>query len=80
MKTEIPQTDMVQWIANTSRLLKIALRIHDPEMVVTVKERISQRLGPKFAERAVLTAITYLMETEDWSFFDLQKGEPSPLL
>ena len=80
MKTEVPQSDMIQWTADTSRLLESALRSHDPEMVATVQERISLRLGPKFAEMAVLTTITHLMETEDWSFVDLQTGEPSPLL
>ena len=70
----------LQWAADTNRLLKIALRSHDPKMLSQVEKRISKRLGPEIAERAVLTEITNLIETEDWSFFDPQTGEPSPLL
>ncbi len=43
MKTEIPKTDIIQWAADTSRLLKVALRSHDPEMVSSLAKKESLR-------------------------------------
>ena len=71
METE----DLRQWLADTSRLLKIGLRTHDTFTVDMAYKRISERLGEDFAEKSVYVMITHLMNTENWSFFD-ESGEP----
>lgn len=75
---QIPST--FQWEADTSRLLKSALRIHDPDGVATVFERISEKHGRRVAEDFLQITVTRLMSLENWSFFNEETGEPSPLL
>ena len=71
--------DLTQWFADTSRLLKIALRTHDPEQVDIIYLRIADKYSAQVAEMAVYQMITYLINTEDWSWFD-ENGNPSPLM
>jgi len=80
MSEKIKPSDFIQWIADTSRLLKIALRSHDPEMVASVHDRIASRLGKIEADKTVFSMITHLITTEDWSFIDKETGKASPLL
>lgn len=79
--TILPMEDeLIQWSADTSRLLKIGLRTYDPETVASVMARISARLGEDMAEAMLLETINQLMTTENWSFFDEETGEASPLV
>lgn len=79
---ELPSilAEQLQWSADTSRLMKIALRNHNPQMVTQVMERISEKFGDDFAEEAVARMANHLMNTENWSFFDPETGKPSALL
>ncbi|HSW89708.1 MAG TPA: hypothetical protein VLH19_02450 [Patescibacteria group bacterium] len=74
-----PGKDNFQWEADTSRLLKIALRSHDPESLSTVMERMSEHYPPELVEKMVMDMMTRLMTTENWSFVD-EEGNESPLL
>ena len=80
MSEKIEPTDFIQWNADTSRLLKTALRTHNPEILASVHERIASRLGESEADETIFSMITHLIETEDWSFIDKKTGEASPLL
>ena len=68
-----------QWLADSSRLMKIALRTHDPEMLDTVYQRISEKYGELVAENSIYQMITHLITTENWSWEDAD-GNSSPLL
>jgi hypothetical protein len=69
-----------QWEADSSRLVKTALRTHDPESLAVAIRRISLKCGSEVAENLVLHTITRLISSENWSFFDEKTGEPSPLI
>ncbi len=71
--------ELIQWNADTSRLMKIGLRTHNPDTMAAVHDRISEKFGSEFADSAIAQMITHLMTTENWSFFD-ENGNPSPLL
>lgn len=71
--------ELVQWFADTSRLLKIGLRTHDVEIVDSVYLRIAERYGQEIAEKSVYQMITHIIETEGWEWEDAE-GNPSPLL
>lgn len=77
--TVINKRDLFQWSADTNRLLRIGIRTHDPFIVGTVFSRIADRLGEHFAEYYILSMITHLMNTENWSW-ELPDGSPSPLI
>lgn len=68
-----------QWLADSSRLLKIALRNHDSESLDAVYLRISERYGELIAENSIYQMITHLISTENWSWED-DEGNPSPLI
>jgi hypothetical protein len=61
------------------RLLKIGLRNHDPKTVDAAMSRISNRYGEQITNDIVFNTINILMNEEDWSF-ELEDGEPSPLI
>jgi hypothetical protein len=71
--------EYLQWNADTSRLLKIALRNHDSEALAGVYRRIENKYGTIIATKLVYNMINHLMETENWSF-ELPDGSPSPLI
>ena len=71
--------EALQWNADTGRLLKIALRNHDPETLKAVYTRISDKHGDYVASQSVCAMITHLMFTENWSW-ELPDGSPSPLI
>lgn len=71
--------EILQEVADSSRLLKIGLRNHDPEMLADAIARIKKRYGEQGAQDWVCTTITMLMSEEGWSF-EMENGESSPLL
>lgn len=80
MAEEIFPLQPFQWEADSSRLVKMALRTHDPEMLAVAIGRISDKYGPDVAENFVLHTITKLISSENWSFINEKTGEPSPLI
>jgi len=78
-KKERGLDEILQENADNMRLLKIGLRNHDPETVDAAMTRISDRYGEEIAESVVVTTISSLMETKDWSFV-LENGDSSPLM
>lgn len=70
--------EITQKNADDNRVLEIALKQHDPEMLDIAHTRISQRLGKRVADSVVFATITKLMNF-GWSFFDTDDN-PSPLL
>ncbi len=73
------EKDLLQEDADSIRVLRSALRTHDPEAVDTAHARIRERLGKNLAGQVVIGSIERLIEEEGWSFFD-ENGNPSPLL
>lgn len=68
-----------QWNADTSRLLKIAIRNHDPEALAAVQQRIADKHGYRVASKATFLMITHLMNTENWDWV-MPDGSSSPLM
>lgn len=71
--------DALQWNADTGRLLKIALRNHDPEALDAVQKRISEKYNCYIAAQCTYTMITHLINTENWSW-EMPDGSASPLI
>lgn len=69
-----------QWEADTSRLLEMALRNHDQEMMISVRERMTQRYDPELIQLKIFHTINKLIIEENWSFEDPETGEASPLI
>lgn len=72
-----PMDELIQWNADTMRLLNIGLRNHDPVTVGAVYERIAARLGEEFATETICRRISSLMN-EGWVF--AKEGFVSPLI
>lgn len=78
--SKLAAAEELQWVADTIRLMKQGLRTHEPLTMQGVWDRIAERYSPEMANQWICEMITHLMFTEDWSFFNEETGEASPLL
>ena len=62
------EKDLLQEDADSIRVLRSALRTHDPEAVDTAHARIRERLGKNLAGQVVIGSIERLIVEEGWSF------------
>ncbi len=77
---QMARDEELQWVADTTRLMKQGLRTHEPLTVKGVYQRIAERYSPEMAEQWICEMITHLMNTEDWSFVNEETGEASSLI
>lgn len=70
LETGEPRENIIDWIANRTRVMKAGLRNRDDETVATVFEQIKERFGPQLAEFHFVRTVNRMMDEENFSFVD----------
>ncbi len=69
-----PKENIIDWIANRTRVMKAGLRNHDDETVATVYEQVKERLGEGLAEQHFVHTVNRMIDGENFSFVDDNSG------